>query len=251
LIDPLLAELPSRSYTIRVDPTASVAPVRETLARIFDTQPVSVTEGTADQQAEIVVVEDGTIVASSSVDEVLQAVLLVNSDAYTSGSRTLAESKLPAVLKALADVPFQLRGYPVSDSEKLLLIAVSRAIERQAYDLGAGTLQVGFQQLSRLVDEPGTYRVYEQLCETDLDIHVYGVADVLPPDELDLTVHTGSSQLHRRGWFVVFQPEGADDQPAALFSTEQESNQWRGFWTFDAERVASIRHRIRDITMTQ
>ncbi len=251
MIDQLIAELPSRSYTIRVDPTASVAPVRETLARVFDTQPVSVTEGTADQHGDIVVVEDGTVVASSSVEEVLRAVLLVNSDVYTSGSRTLADSELPAVLYALADVPFQVRGYPASDSEKLLLIAVSRAIERQAHDAGVGTLQVGFQQLSRLVDEPGTYRVYEQLCETDLDIHVYGVGDVPLPSELDLTLHTGGSQFHRRSWFVVFQPVAGDTQPAALFSTEQEPNCWRGFWTFDAERVDAIRRAIRDATTIQ
>ena len=160
------------------------------------------------------------------------------------------------MLCALEEIPFLVRGYPESDTEKLLLIAVSREIERRAYNAGAGTLHVGFQELSRLVDEPGTYRVYEQLCETDLDIHAYGVEDVSPPTELDLTVHTGSSLFYRRSWFVVFQPEQAvqqaadtvatppTDQAAGLFSTEREPNRWGGFWTFDPERVDTITRTI-------
>jgi DICT domain-containing protein len=246
LIDRLFTQLPSRSYTIRVDPAVSIGPIREILSRIFETQPIAVTEGDVDQQGEIEVVRDGTVVAASSAEEIMQSVLLVNSDVYITGSRTLAESELPDVLRALQEVPFQLRGYPESDSEKLLLIAVSRAIERRAYEAGAGTLQVGFQQLSRLVEEPGTYRVYEQLCATDLDIHAYGVEDVSPPADLDLTLHPGSSRLHRRDWFVAFQPESTDDQPAGLFSTEREPNRWDGFWTFDPARVTSIRRVIED-----
>lgn len=219
--------------------------------RIFDKQPVTVTEGSEDQHGEVVVVENGEILAASPVDEVLRSLLLVNSDVYTTGSRTLADSELPDVLKALEEVPFRMHGYPESDSEKLLLIGVSRAIERRAFEAGEGTLHVGFQQLSRLVEEPGTYRVYEQLSETDLDIHAYGVADVPLPEALDLTLHSGRSRLHRRGWFVVFRPVAADDRPAGVFSTEREPNRWDGFWTFDSERVTEITRLIRDVTTTQ
>jgi hypothetical protein len=250
LIDRLFTQLPSRSYTIRVDPAVSIGPIREILGRIFDTQPVAVTEGTANQAGDIEVVRDGTVVASSSAEAIMQSVLLVNSDVYITGSRRLADSELPDVLRALQEIPFQLRGYPESDSEKLLLIAVSRAIERRAAEAGAGTLRVGFQQLSRLVDEPGTHRVYEQLCATDLDIHAYGVEDVSPPAEFDLTLHTGRSRLHRRDWFVAFQPASTDDQPAGLFSTEREPNRWDGFWTFDPERVESIMQLVRETTTT-
>jgi len=254
LRDRLFTQLPKGSYTIRVDPTASVAPVRETLVRVFDKQPVSVTAGSVDQSSEIEVLRDGTRVAGSSVDELFQSLLLVNSDVYISGSRPLAECILPDVLWALQEIPFLVRGYPESDTEKLLLIAVSREIERIAYTAATGTLRVGFQQLSRLVDEPGTYRIYEQLCETDLDIHVYGVENVPLPTELDLTVHTGSSQLYRHGWFVVFQPETTGDPAAtraALFSTEREPNRWGGFWTDDPDRVDAIAQTILESTSSE
>lgn len=215
---------------------------------MFDNQPVSVTTGSLEQSSEIEVFCDGTRLAGSSVDELLRSLLLVNSDVYITGSRPLVECTLPDVLRALQEVPFLVRGYPASDTEKLLLIAVSREIERIAYEAATGTLRVGFQQLSRLVDEPGTYRVYEQLCETDLEIHAYGLEDVPLPKELDLTVHTGSSRLYRHGWFVVFQPETTDDpataQAAGLFSIARESNHWDGFWTYDPERVDTITETI-------
>ena len=124
--------LPETTVTIRVDPAASVASIREALTRIFTTEQVCVTEAPADQTAEIAAVRDGEVVATSPAAALLESLLLVNSDVYITGSRALEDAGLPAVLWALHEIPFQLRGYPDSDSEKLLLIAVSRAIERRA-----------------------------------------------------------------------------------------------------------------------
>jgi hypothetical protein len=47
------------------------------------------------------------------------------------GARRLDESALPDMLAGLNDVQFEMRGYPESNSEKLLLIAVSRLIESE------------------------------------------------------------------------------------------------------------------------
>ena len=93
---------------------------------MFDKQPVDVTTGSANQAGEIEVISDGQRLAASSVDELFQSLLLVNSDVYITGSRPLADCKLPDVLSALDEIPFLVRGYPESDTEKLLLIAVSR-----------------------------------------------------------------------------------------------------------------------------
>ena len=244
--DRLFTRLPNTSCSIRVNSAVIDVPIRASLNRLFEKQPVTVTEAPETQAADIVVERDGSLVARSSAEALLQSVLLVNSDVYITGSRDLTETELPEVLKALQEIPFLVRGYPESDSEKMLLLAVSRAIERRAYEAGSGTLHVGFQELSRLVDERGTHRVYEQLSETEIDIHTYGQGDVTVPDDLSVTVHTGDSWFHRHGWFVVFTPEPGDCDPAALYSIEREPNRWGGFWTFQPERVAAIRMEITE-----
>lgn len=247
----LFETLPETTVTIRVDPEASVAPIREALARIFDTGRVSVIEGSPTQPDEVVAVRNDEVVAASTAESLLQSLLLVNSDIYITGSRELDEAALPDVLQALHDIPFQLRGYPESDSEKLLLIAVSRAIERRAADAAAGTLRVGFQQLSRLVEEPGTYRVYERLAETDLAVHAYGVGDTTPPADLDVTTHTGTSQLHRKGWFVVFEPPTPAVEPAGLYAIERGDNEWEGFFSFEPSRIDAMQAVITELATTQ
>jgi len=251
VIERPFTQLPATTVTVQVDPDASVAPVRSRLSQLFDTEQVTVTEGDADQAAEVVASRDGRVVATSSVDALLQSLLLINSDVYITGSRPVTEATLPDVLAALSDIPFQLRGYPDSDSEKLLLIAVSRRIERRAIEAGAGTFRVGFQQLSRLVDEPGTTEVYEQLAATDVDVHAYGVGDVSVPDRLGVTAHTGDSALHRRGWFVIFEPATAAVEPMALYALASGANNWEGFWTYTPERIAAISDVVTQTAVTR
>mgnify|MGYP006428802113 CR=1 FL=1 len=246
--------LPSASATIQVDPSASVAPIQDALSRLFDDQQVSVTA--ADRQAgthtaEITVIRDGEIVATSSAAVLMESLLLINSDVYITGSRGLDDAALPSTVQALYDLPFRLAGFPDSDSEKLLLIAVSRAIERRASEAGAGTLRVGFQRLSRLVDEPGTRRVYERLAATDLAVHAYGVGDTTLPASLPITAHTGRTDFHRRGWFVVFQPPADSDiEPVALYAIAVGDNRWDGFWTYSPERIDTIVDTVADLVMT-
>jgi len=120
------------------------------------------------------------VIARSTLDELLESVLLINSDLYKTGAIDLNEVTLPDVLSGLDEVPFRLRGYPHSNKEKLLLIVVSRVIERIAAEAGGGTLRASFQRLSRLQDERGTREVYETLGNSGVDVHVYGVGDADP-----------------------------------------------------------------------
>jgi len=240
----LIDQIEDSTLTICIDPDASVASVRESVDRLFENQPVATRQEVANQRDDIVLMRDGEIVASSSAEELLESILLINSDVYITGSRGLEETELPDILKALEETPLRLRGYPDSDSEKLLFITVSRAIERLAYETGEGTLCVGFQRLSRLVDEPGTKEVYEQLCNTHLDIHAYGVGDTQLSPELGLTVHPDDSQFYRRCWFVVFEPPSSEKLCSGLFAVEREPNHYDGFWTFRPRRVEMIRRRV-------
>ncbi|WP_096389966.1 DICT sensory domain-containing protein [Halopenitus persicus] len=252
-------EPPARSLVIlnRSAPDAA----RRLLDGLFADQPVAVEElhrPEADETDVVALIEDGTIIARSTVDELLSTILLVNSDLYKTGSRELEAVELPAVLDGLTDVPFRLRGYPDSNKEKLLLITVSRVIERRAAEAGSGTLRSSFQYLSRLQDEAGTRTVYETVGRAGTDVHVYGVDDWDTAGTLPVTVHGGCSREYRRSWFVVFRPadptgvagDGAPDAcdsgsesvpgPAALVALEDERNVWDGFWTYRPGLVVEI-----------
>ena len=188
---------------------------------------------------QVVLVRDGETVATSPLRELQDAVLLVNSDLYSTGTVGIDDLTVPDVLAELTDVPFTLRGYPESDKEKLLLVVISRYVEQRAWRAGTGVHRASFQRLSRIDDERGTRRVYEQLAETDLDVHVYGVPDWDSTDSLGVTAHGGHSPDYRHSWFVVHRPDG-DGEPVALVAYEVDSGRWRGVWTRDAERVAAI-----------
>ena len=76
------------------------------------------------------------MVAGSTLSELGDAVLFVNSDLYTAGSRSLSDVDLPSVISGLNDATFTLRGYPESNRQKLLLSTVSRFVERAAWMAG-------------------------------------------------------------------------------------------------------------------
>ena len=229
---------------------SSPGPVRGLLDSLLDGQPVSVSEADDDLAADedvVALVEDGAVIARSPLDELLESVLLTNSDLYKTGGIELDEVALPNVFEGLDEVPFRVRGYPASNKEKLLLIIISRVIERIAAERGAGTLRASFQRLSRMDDERGTREVYERVAEAGVDVHVYGVGDVASLPELPVTFHTGTSYPYRRSWFVVFTPpEGADGDRVALLALEDEPNVWDGFWTFRPELVTRIERYIAE-----
>ena len=208
----------------------------------------------ADIENLVLLMEDDEVVAGSTLAELGDAVLFVNSDLYVTGSRSLGDVDLPSVISGLDDATFTLRGYPESNRQKLLLITISRFIERTAWTAGEGTLRSSFQQLSRIDDEVGTREVYERVSGTGVDTHLYGVADELPAD-LDAVIHAGDGRDFTDSWFVVYRPPGGprpvETEPdsdlqrgveggVALLAVETEPRIWRGLWTFDAERISRV-----------
>ncbi|ELZ98132.1 hypothetical protein C440_02753 [Haloferax mucosum ATCC BAA-1512] len=233
------------------------APVQRMLETTFDEQPVTVDElDLPDEERDTVIlseVADGEtrVLATSPLAELMDAILLVNSDIYITGQSDLAAYELPEVLTRLDDVPFSLRGYPESNKEKLLLIAISRFIERRAWDVGAGRLRTSFQRLSRIDDERGTREVYEQIAATDVQTHIYGVPDWHPSPEFGVLSHGGHTPDYRNSWFVVYTPpEDAAETvhesatPVALLAFETEPRRWKGYWTFQSALVADINRYI-------
>ena len=211
----------------------------------------------ADAENLVLLLEDDEVVAGSTLEELGDAILFVNSDLYITGARAPEDLELPSVITGLDDTVFTLRGYPESNRQKLLLITISRFIERTALAAGGGTLRSSFQRLSRLEDELGTRRVYDRLADGGVDAHLYGVPDD-PPTGLEATIHGGRSTDFTDSWFVVFEPPGGPapvdaetdldrgvDGGVGLLAVETEPRIWHGAWTFDPDRLRAISRYVR------
>lgn len=216
------------------------------LENLFEGQSVDVSEDVREDVEEntVVLVKDGEIVAQSPLKALNDAILMVNSDLYSTGTIGLDEVTVPDVVDGLAGSRFRLRGYPESNSEKLVLILISRHIEQLAHQAGEGTIRSSFQKLSRIVDEKGTRRVYETLADSPVDVHVYGQPDRMPPVEFSVTAHGGYKDNFRDSWFVVYTPEETQKY-AALVAIEVEPRTWEGFWTYEESLVSAIADDIK------
>ncbi|MGM0591409.1 MAG: DICT sensory domain-containing protein [Halobacteriota archaeon] len=228
--------------TLLVVNRTSPRPMQRLLEGTFENQSVDVDEEQIPESESdlVLLIRDGAVEASSTFDELAEAILLVNSDLYITGARAVDEVSLPAALDGLTEVPFRLRGYPESNKEKLLLITISRYIERLALEAGGGTLRSAFQKLSRINDERGTRIVYERLAAAEVAVHVYGVPNWTPPPAFDVVTHVGDCPEYRRSWFVVFDPPDGSAGHAALVAVEVGENLWEGFWTYRPSLVDDI-----------
>ncbi|MFW5905655.1 MAG: hypothetical protein ACOCSP_01880 [archaeon] len=75
--------------------------------------------------------------------------------------------------------------------------------------------------------------------ETDIDVHVYGRPDWVPPASLGMTVHGGYDKDFLQNWFVVYR--SADEtNHAAFIANNHGKGEWRGHWTFPSDRVDQI-----------
>lgn len=233
---------PERDLSLLVINRRSPKPFVAMLEEAFDEQSVTVAERQLPTDVEnlVLLVQDGRVVRTSTVEALRDAFLLVNSDRYRTGPHGVQQGDIPAVLTGLNDVSFRLRGYPASNKEKLLLILISRYIESQALTAAAGRLDVAFQRLSRIHDEHGTADIYQQLSDTRVDTHVYGIEDVPAPDCLDVSVHAGESDEYRRSWFLVYRPGPAQGSPAALVAMEDGPNEWEAMWTYSEPVVDEV-----------
>lgn len=220
--------------------------VTRMLTGLFTNQPVNIeTVNRALAEEDVVQLRrDGHVVSESRFGDLRDTILAVNADIYTTGVRSLADVETPAVIRDLEGVKFHVRGYPAASKGKLLLIEISRYIESLAADAGGGELHAGFQRLSRLTHERGTRRAYDELVQTDLSIHVYGVGQLDMPTSWHLTVHADDASELRRGWFVIFDPPANTQIAGAAlvaYSIDIEQNEWVGVWTSDANSIRRLR----------
>jgi hypothetical protein len=228
-------------WTVQMVNRTSPKPMLNMLETLFGGLSTEVTEKQfAGMDNDLVVLlRDDEVVQTSPLDLLKNTLLMVNADFYRTGTEILEDIDPPDVILELTETVFTLRGIPASNIEKLVLILISRYIELLARQTGAGTLRTSFQQLSRLDDEKGTWRVYQKLGETEgLGTHVYGIPDWTPPADAGLSVHGVSDEMMTENWFVVHRrPDGSG---AAMIALLIDSNEWKAFWTFAADEVRAI-----------
>jgi len=237
-IGEFIDEVRSPDLTVTVLNRESLRPVYDMLAQFFEPMSVTVREAEIDVDAptDAVVLHDGERpLAVSPLEAVRDSVLVVNADIYATGARPLDEVATPEVITELGSVRI-----PGERENKFVLIQVSRHVEAMAWQAGGGELHASFQRLSRLTGERGTRRVYRRLGELPVDVHVYGVPDAEVPPGLDVTVHGGRGDEIRDAWFVLHDGAGNDGWKAGLVAEQVGGNTYRGFWTFDAERVDAL-----------
>lgn len=227
----------SRQHTLTVINREESDPVMNLLRKTFDSENVEVREAGTEPAGPVNILQlqdrEGFGIATSTLDEVRDQFLLVNSDMYITGTRSLEEVETSDVVVNLDDTTFTVSG-----KSKLLLIHISRHIERLALETGSGVLHSGFQQLSRIHDERGTEKAYRKLAASDVAVHIYGRPDwESPPSEMH--VHAGEGEL-AKAWFVVHDGDGADERKAALVCLETEPNEYEGFWTFRPNVVDEV-----------
>lgn len=234
--------LSSRPRRLTVLNRTAEDPVLRMLEGMFEGEPVEVREAeTADgvPRDAVLLSLDGDLLAASDLSAVRDALLLVNSDTYVTGTRGLEEVSTPEVIARLDDVRFSVAGYPEHEKQKLLLVEMSRSIEATARRAGDGVLRTGFQRLSRLDDEYGTYEAYEELAATGVDVHLYGAPDWTPPESFG-TVHGHEDPELRESWFVTFRHPSGGVRDAALVAVETGRDRWDGFWTYRSRVVDDV-----------
>jgi hypothetical protein len=120
------------------------------------------------------------------------------------------------------------------------LLAVSREIEDRAFRAGRGTLRAAFQRLSAFEAQAEVYR--HLAGETDLDVHVYGVADWDPPAIPGVAYHDVDAAL---GCYWVLAFEG--EEHCALVA-RAEGEEFSGFWTDDAGLAGEVAGKLEEVS---
>lgn len=189
--------------------------------------------------------------ASLDVDEPHSVALLHHGDDLL-GSESVTAVRSAIELDAAADNDFDTRRtsdlltnlersvFGARAADKSLLIDVSHSIELLANRTQTGKLHAGFQQLSNLVGSEQAARIYERLSESGVEVHVYGVPDT-DIEFRGVSVHDIDTPEIRESWFVVYDGGGDPERQAALLTVEiNDSNQYKGFWTYDSDIVQQI-----------
>lgn len=252
MLGDVLTEVESRRKTLTVFNYDGSRRLTETIRQYFSLRNVEVTTGETRPVSPsnfVLLHEDGRILAAADLADLRGHLLAESTTAYVRGEKPLDEIDYPDVLTRLDDTVFTVSG-----AQTLLMVKLSRYIEGLAAGHGTGTLRAGFQDLDRLTDEPGTWRVYRRLAARGVDVHAYGhpgdpttdggphttqtaTGDSTTP--AGVTAHAEPVPELADWWFVVYDGGDRPERAAALLA-EQREDGFYGFWTFETETADRI-----------
>ncbi|THE65507.1 histidine kinase [Salinadaptatus halalkaliphilus] len=117
------------------------------------------------------------------------------------------------------------------------MIAATREIEERAWRLGDGTLYVGFQRESALLEQADVYERFDD--RDDLAVAVF-IADEWSGQIGDISVVESQAAEIGQFWFVLFDGAENRDQSCGLLAAERRPGEYYGFWTYDSEFVSEL-----------
>ncbi|WP_238993926.1 DICT sensory domain-containing protein [Halobellus captivus] len=118
------------------------------------------------------------------------------------------------------------------------LLAVSREIEERAYRVGTGVLHASFQKLSTFESQTDVYR--HLATETDLEIHIYGLADWDAPEIPQVTYHGFTTDPLEQYWALAFDGGKSRKHACGLLARECSTDAYVGFWTDEPAVVQEL-----------
>jgi KaiC/GvpD/RAD55 family RecA-like ATPase len=223
LIDQVDSDRPTLTVCNRESPDDRL----ETVESFFEDLNIQVRETTlgTENPRDVALLHRGPVqMASSPLNQLASGVATATAD-----DDPFAARRGPDVLEALHERVFGARGV-----EKQFLIDASTAIEMTAWQTGGGTLIAGFQYLSRYWESPRSRRVMHRIADAGVDVHIYGVPDVVPNvDHPNVTVHPDSSEEIEASWFVTYDGDGRSDRTGTLVVRETDPEVYEGFWTYE------------------
>jgi DICT domain-containing protein len=214
----LLAEVRGREKTLTVYAPRD-AGVVDAVREYFASQHVAIEHEQTEGDLRAVLSDDGEELAAVGADALRE---LASRDLHDVGDGAPYSPLLAP-----------LDGTTFTSYDRRQMAMASREIEDRAWRANGGQLHSGFQRLSNV---DGVRDTYEQLAASDLDVHVYGVADV-SLGEPGFSVHARDSDELASTWFVLFDGGGDREQSSALLAEERGDDGFYGFWTYDPALV--------------
>jgi KaiC/GvpD/RAD55 family RecA-like ATPase len=236
LIEQVDGDRPTLTICNRESPDDRLATVRT----FFEDLDISVreTELATENPRDVALLHRGPVqMASSPLSQLASGVETANAE-----NDPFATRRGPDVLEALHERIFGARGV-----EKQFLIDASTAIEMTAWQTGGGRLLAGFQQLSKYWESPRSRRVMHGIADAGVDVHIYGVPDVVPTvDRPNVTIHPDSSPEIEESWFVTYDGDGRTDRTGTLVVRETDPEVYEGFWTYEPSISRDVFRYLRD-----